>query len=100
MGQESTGLLEAALGFGGGVLLPTALSTADPLGSLRVWCLHGSRHASSLPQQKGLGGRINSLLKHILNKIIISLPSFPFSFYYLTGSHVAQAGLQLALSRG
>ena len=33
-------------------------STAtDPLGWVRIWCLHRSRPARSLTQQKGLGGR-------------------------------------------
>ena len=43
--------------FGGGRILPTALNAADPLGWVRIWCLHGSRPARSLPQQKGLDER-------------------------------------------
>jgi hypothetical protein len=58
------------------VSYPTALSAEDLLGWLRIWYLHGSRLASSLPQQKGLCRRgsvrllcdssISSLFKHRL----------------------------------
>ena len=38
-------------------LVSTALSTADPMGFLRICSLHRSRAASSLPQHKLQGGR-------------------------------------------
>jgi hypothetical protein len=42
------GRCETSIGF-----FPTALSAANLLGWLRLWCLQGSRQASSLLQQKG-----------------------------------------------
>ena len=37
---------------------PTVLRAAGSLGWVRIWCLLGSQLARSLPQQKGVGGRI------------------------------------------
>jgi hypothetical protein len=56
MSSKSTGLPTAALVLGGGGRwggIPTNCSEfSKSLGWLRIWCLQGSRSASSLPQQK------------------------------------------------
>jgi hypothetical protein len=39
-----------------GGLQTTALSTAGPLGWIRIWSLHRNRLTRGLPQQQGLGG--------------------------------------------
>ena len=57
MGPESTRLPVIALEIGGGFLL-TALSAADPLGWVLIWCLLKGRSTRSLSQQKGPSRRV------------------------------------------
>jgi hypothetical protein len=60
IGGDGSGVHWAARGSSGtsSGFLPNAQNVADFQGWLRIWHLQGSRLASSLPHQKGLGHKI------------------------------------------